>query len=156
MSGKSKNSFDTGKSLIVGGLVVQIIFFGFFIIVAFTFYQRMRKNPTNKVLTDGRVAGMWKVHLLALFVASWFILVRSIFRLVEYTQGNNGYLISHEVFLYVFDAVLMTTVMVIFAVVHPSQINILLNGGNGRAVNRVVEVHSMKKLPSSDSGEGVC
>jgi hypothetical protein len=35
---------------------------------------------------------------------------------VEYLQGNGGYLISHEIFLYIFDAVLMAVVMAIFAI----------------------------------------
>jgi hypothetical protein len=34
--------------------------------------------------------------------------------LVEYIQGNDGYLISHEAFLYGFDAALMFLNMVIF------------------------------------------
>jgi hypothetical protein len=49
-------------------------------------------------------------------------MVRSVFRVVEYLQGNAGYLLSHEVFLYVFDAVLMLAVMGMFNWVHPSEI----------------------------------
>jgi len=112
----------------------------------------MRKSPTHKVLNDADVAKAWKLHLFALYVGSLLILVRSVFRLVEYTQGNNGYLISHEVFLYVFDAVLMTGVMVVFAVVHPSQINVLMNGGSGRAVRRVVSVYALRKISSPREG----
>ena len=51
-----------------------------------------------------------------LYAASGLILVRSIFRVVEYLQGNKGYLISHEIFLYIFDTVLMAAVMVLFAI----------------------------------------
>lgn len=47
---------------------------------------------------------------------------RSVFRVVEYLQGNAGYLLSREVFLYIFDAVLMLAVMVLFNWVHPSQV----------------------------------
>lgn len=49
-------------------------------------------------------------------------MVRSVFRVVEYLQGNAGYLLSHEVFLYIFDAVLMLGVMVLFNWVHPSEV----------------------------------
>ena len=36
--------------------------------------------------------------------------------MIEYLQGNGGYLISHEIFLYVFDTILMAVVMLIFLV----------------------------------------
>ena len=49
-------------------------------------------------------------------------MVRSIFRVIEYIQGMDGYLVSKEIFLYIFDAALMLCVVVIFNVVHPSEI----------------------------------
>ena len=35
---------------------------------------------------------------------------------MEYLQGHDGYLASHEIFLYMLDALLMFLVMVIFAI----------------------------------------
>lgn len=67
----------------------------------------------------------WKRHLYALYVASALIMVRSVFRVVEYLQGNDGYLLRHEVFLYIFDALLMFAVLILFNVVHPAQITTL-------------------------------
>lgn len=48
------------------------------------------------------------------------------FRVIEYILGNAGYLLEHEVFLYVFDAALVFTVMVILNVSHLGDIAILL------------------------------
>ncbi|PKX88840.1 uncharacterized protein P174DRAFT_380027, partial [Aspergillus novofumigatus IBT 16806] len=45
-----------------------------------------------------------------------------IFHLVKYTQGINGYLISHEAFMYVFNIILMVFAMVMMSVLHPSVI----------------------------------
>ena len=56
-------------------------------------------------------------------------MLRSIFRVVEYVQGNAGYIMSHEVFLYIFDGILMLGVMVLLNVVHPSEIYALRRGG---------------------------
>jgi hypothetical protein len=64
----------------------------------------------------------WKRHLYALYGSSALILVRSLFRVIEYLQGNSGYLLRHEVFLYVFDAILMLGVMVLFNWIHPSEV----------------------------------
>jgi hypothetical protein len=73
----------------------------------------MLKNSYSGT-SQGSVA--WRRHLYVLYVTSALILIRSIFRVVEYLQGNDGYLISHEVFIYTMDALLMAIVMAIFAV----------------------------------------
>jgi len=44
-------------------------------------------------------------------------------------MGTNGYLLRHELFLYVFDAFLMLIVMVIYNLVHPSEVTAMLKGG---------------------------
>lgn len=73
----------------------------------------------------------WKKHLIALYAGSALILVRSVYRLVEYLQGgSSGYIIEHEWTLYVFDAVLMLGTMFVFFWIHPSEIRALLRGGN--------------------------
>lgn len=55
-------------------------------------------------------------------------MVRSVFRLIEYAQGNAGYLISHEAHLYLFDSVLMFLTMALLVWEHPSQLNSKLRG----------------------------
>ena len=57
-----------------------------------------------------------------LYTVSLLILVRSIFRVIEYIQGNAGYLLRHEIFLYIFDALLMAVCMVTFLLYHPCRI----------------------------------
>lgn len=64
-----------------------------------------------------------------LYASSMLIMIRSVFRLIEYLQGNNGYLLHHEIFLYIFDAVLIFITMVIFNICHPSEIGRLLAKG---------------------------
>lgn len=50
------------------------------------------------------------------------IIVRSVVRSIEYLQGDGGFIIAHEAFIYVFDASLMFVVMVIFLFVHPRRL----------------------------------
>ncbi|KAF5715319.1 Rtm1p [Fusarium mundagurra] len=106
-------AYDRGEKIILAGLFVQIVVFGFFVITAGLFHMKCLKNPT---LAARENAFPWKLDLNVLYTVSIIILVRSIFRVVEYLQGNDGYLISHEIFLYMFDAVLMAIVMVTFLV----------------------------------------
>lgn len=115
----SLNTMHIGENVIVGGLFVQLLFFGFFIVTAMVFHIRLNKRPTPQSMDP---AIPWPKHMSALYATSALILVRSIFRVVEYLQGNAGYLLRHEVFLYVFDAVLMLAVMVLLNVIHPKEI----------------------------------
>lgn len=139
------DSMHTGEQIIIGGLFVQLLFFGLFIVVAGIFHYRLvrdlplkkrysplslfksrRSRPTmhaSPTLPQANLAELpWKRQLFTLYIASALIMVRSIFRVVEYIGGNAGYLLSHEVYLYVFDAMLMFFVMVSFNWVHPSQV----------------------------------
>ncbi|KAI3536414.1 RTA1 [Colletotrichum filicis] len=105
--------YDIGEKIIIVGLLVQIVVFGFFIITTILFHHRISRKPTS-VAIEGIVP--WRRYLWVLYSTSLIILVRSVFRVIEYLQGNRGYLISHEIFLYIFDTVLMVAVMAIFLV----------------------------------------
>lgn len=106
--------YDIGEKVIIAGLFVQIAMFGFFMATAVLFHARYVANNEKYGLASKMV--QWRRHLWVLYAVSALILVRSIFRVIEYLQGNRGYLIAHEVFLYVFDAVLMALVMAILLV----------------------------------------
>ncbi|EHK23072.1 uncharacterized protein TRIVIDRAFT_191638 [Trichoderma virens Gv29-8] len=105
--------YNLGEKIIIVGLFVQIAFFGFFIVTTVMFHYKSVATPTPAARAE---VVRWKRHIYVLYTTSCLILVRSIFRVIEYLQGNGGYLISHEVFLYVFDALLMASVMSTFAV----------------------------------------
>lgn len=101
----------TGSVLITIGLFVQIAFFGLFIINEIIFYYRIRKTSNNipKKLKS------WKSLNLILLINSILILIRSIVRVVEFLEGFSGYISRHEWFLYVFDALPMFLLTLIFA-----------------------------------------
>lgn len=109
----SLEMYEIGEKIIIAGLFVQIFIFGFFVVTSVLFHARLVSNPTA-VVTAEEIP--WRRYLNILYVTSAIILVRSIFRVVEYLQGNAGYLISHEIFLYIFDALLMAITMAIFVV----------------------------------------
>lgn len=98
----------------------------------------------------------WRKHLVTLYAASVLVMIRSIFRVVEYLQGFSGYLLSHEYYLYIFDALLMFCVMVMFNVVHPSEVVALVEGGKvakrGWKMERIVGYHQHQRIASSNSG----
>ncbi|GME39175.1 Rta-like protein [Neofusicoccum parvum] len=116
-SSKTESGQDLGELLITIGLIVQLIFFGFFIVVSINFHYRLRSNPTD---ASRKTSFSWEIYLYILYIGSILIMVRSIFRVIEYVQGQDGPLLSKEWYLYVFDTALMFLTMVLFNVKHPS------------------------------------
>ena len=106
-----------GKHLVVVGLLLQIIFFGIFIVTGGIFHFRIARSPTPASTYNN-----WKSYMYTLYVASTMILIRSVFRVIEFSGGNDGVLLRNEVFLYIFDAVLMLGVMLAFNAAHPGMI----------------------------------
>lgn len=108
---KKPDSQHFGQILIVGALFLQIVIFCLFMMVAFIFNARIRKQPTS----ESQSSLPWQRHMRALYTASVLILVRNIVRTIEYILGTSGYINTHEAFLYAFDAIPMFGVMVLMA-----------------------------------------
>lgn len=125
MTGGSENTIKIGQWVIVAGLCVQLMFFGAFVLTSLIFHIKIIRQPTIKSEGSMDQHGSiwprdWRGLLFACYIASVLILIRSVYRLIEFVQGNDGYVISHEIFLYVFDAAMMFSVMVVMNVLHPS------------------------------------
>jgi tellurite resistance protein TehA-like permease len=114
------------------GLALQIVIFGLFVIAGAIFHFRIRKSPTPKSKNLP-----YQKHMFSLYFVSILIFIRSIVRLVEYAQGWDGYILSHEWYLYIFDALLMFTAMVVMAYIHPSEVAALIRG-RGKAARNFV------------------
>ena len=119
LAGKKPDQITSGQHIIVAGLLIQVIFFGVFIITATIFHIRIRKVPSLRSADAGIP---WMKHMRVLYTVSTFIMIRSILRVVEYIQGNDGYILRHEEFLYIFDGCLMLAVMALYNVIHPNEI----------------------------------
>jgi hypothetical protein len=105
-----------GSNIVIVGLVIQVLSFGFFIVAAILFQTRLGRQPT---VASKNTSINWRRYLQALYIVSALIFARSIFRIVEYIQGFDGYTSHHEAYLYVFDATLMFVAMLIFNIVYP-------------------------------------
>ncbi|SJL04475.1 related to RTM1 protein [Armillaria ostoyae] len=113
-SANDNNLMKVGQVVIIVGLVAQIIWFGGFVFVAGVFHYRMRTVPTVTEKTN------WRRFMFVLYGASNMILVRSVFRVIEFAQGNDGYFVRTEKWIYMFDGLLMAQVIILFNIFHPS------------------------------------
>ncbi|KAI9157992.1 Protein RTA1 [Paramyrothecium foliicola] len=141
----SKSASDRGQMIIIIGLIIQLLFFGMFIVVTALFHYRLHNNPTRASMS---IVAPWKKLLQALYVASIFIMIRSIFRVIEYIMGKDGELMKKEFYIYIFDATLMFIVSMIFNIFHPSAIINKKQGmqrlGNSDSENQLHVLHRAK------------
>lgn len=114
----SEDKSQLGRNVIVGGLAFQLVAFGIFCVTALLFDLRFRKHG----LTQSNGPVPWRSILVVLYVTSAFIMIRNVFRAVEYAAGQTGYLLAHEWPTYVFDGLLMLLTMMALAWKYPSQL----------------------------------
>lgn len=108
-----------GSWIVVGGLVIQVLLFIGFMICCLIFHSRFRSH----VAQVGDSTGIpWRSCLHMLYATSIIILVRNVYRVVEFVLGKEGYLMKTEWPTYAFDGALMVLVMTGFYIWYPSNI----------------------------------
>ncbi|KAJ3467989.1 hypothetical protein MRS44_005553 [Fusarium solani] len=83
----SNGQHKLGENVKIAGLFVQLTFFGLFIIVTALYYRRLLRAPTAKASNP---MVRWQTYLITLYVTGSLIWVRSLFRVIEFIQGNDG------------------------------------------------------------------
>lgn len=114
-----------GEGIVIAGLMVQIIMFGLFAVCAILFQRRIARMPTPE---SASTSTPWRKSMRMLYIVSALIMVRSLFRVIEYAMGNTGYPLRNEWTLYIFDTLLMFIVMVVYYLWYPSWISVAKDG----------------------------
>ncbi|KAL8950314.1 MAG: hypothetical protein Q9222_003637 [Ikaeria aurantiellina] len=119
MASTDPDKVKMGQNIILAGLFLQILIFGLFILVSIIFHLRLRKQPTRQSYAPEL---KWQKMLIVLYAVSAIIMVRNIFRVVEYIGGRDGPLLRVEWPSYVFDALLMAATMAVWFLGYPTLI----------------------------------
>ncbi|KAL4764899.1 RTA1 like protein-domain-containing protein [Aspergillus foveolatus] len=125
MAAGSLSAMENGERIVIAGLAVQLVFFGFFMFFSAVFHYRVRSDPQHSVrpiTADTRFSSSWEAMMWCLYGACILIFIRSVFRVVEFVQGNDGYIMKREYLLYVFDAVLMALQAALLLLAYPGAI----------------------------------
>jgi hypothetical protein len=141
----SKGVAKAGQWIVIAGLGIQVATVGFFVLVAVMWHRRMGRRvwaeermELELVSGDQAAEGggrvdrepmpselpPWRTGLWMLYVCSALIAVRSVFRLVEYVQGPEGYLLSREWPTYSFDASLMLLLQIVYVIWFPKDFKV--------------------------------
>lgn len=108
--------------IIIVGLILQIELFLFFIVCCIVFHRRMNVYVKETRLS---IPSPWHSGLNMLYGTSTAVLVRNIYRVVEYVMqsiSQHVYLLTNEWPLYVFDGQLMLFLMIGFYVCYPAEL----------------------------------
>ncbi|KAJ3546238.1 hypothetical protein NM208_g2103 [Fusarium decemcellulare] len=108
-----------GNAIVIAGLLAQVVLFIGFMICCFVFHRRFKAHLFE---TGATCEVRWQSCLHMLYWTSIFILVRNVFRVVEYIMDKEGYLQQKEWPTFVFDSVLMLLVMTAYYIWYPDNI----------------------------------
>ena len=83
-------STTLGGDIVLAGLILQIVVFGFFVCIGLRFHLRLHYNLTELSNTFN-----WQSHMLSLYVMSLAITSRNTYRVVEYCMGGKDLLLQY-------------------------------------------------------------
>ncbi|KIW52885.1 hypothetical protein PV05_08498 [Exophiala xenobiotica] len=109
------NLKDIGTNVLLVGLALQLATFTVFLLLMGRFVTRVKGNQET-----GFNPCVKKV-ILGAWVASFFVQVRSIYRVVEFALGIDGYPFNHEWCLYVLEGTPMFCALAVLAWYHPTR-----------------------------------
>ncbi|KAG4443364.1 hypothetical protein IFR05_001153 [Cadophora sp. M221] len=106
----TKSARNLGQNLILAGLIIQIVVFCVFLMVAMVFDRRVRRKPTGSTPDSGISLSRF---MIMLYGVSGLITFRNLFRVIEYAMGSDAYLLQNEWPIYAFDGTPMIAVLAI-------------------------------------------
>ncbi|KAJ7759638.1 RTA1 like protein-domain-containing protein [Mycena metata] len=126
---KNINTAMSGKRILLAGLLLQLASFGLFICLAIVFGVRLRKNfPQLWQASSGRpnfsflgrdFVGDWKVLYYTLALTCVALMIRSVFRVVEFASGFSSALSTDEVYEYFLDTLPVWIAVTFYCLVWP-------------------------------------
>ncbi|KAG8752950.1 hypothetical protein FRC14_006574 [Serendipita sp. 396] len=122
----SRKAVLRGRNILLGGLVLQIVAFCIFLIIAILFHLKTRRLMNEKRdEKDGEKARSLRPLFIAFYASGFFVTGRSVFRAIEFgvidfQTRSRGYLYDNEWPFYVLDAAPILFATILFNFVHPA------------------------------------
>lgn len=104
---------EIGNALTKSGLILQVIMFGLFVLLAAVFHTRARKR--------GVCTKNIRTVLIILYISCTIITARCIYRIVEFFEYGSGPLHDSEAYFWVFEATIMFINTAMLNVWHPGK-----------------------------------
>lgn len=127
VASNNHKSPDTGDHIMVAGLAFQVFTLGVFILLctdfAFTTMRNTREVGADEALDAShaklRASMKFKGFLVALAIATICIFIRSIYRVIELSQGWEGELIKNQTYFIVLEGAMVIVAVLALNAFHP-------------------------------------
>ncbi|KAL4808599.1 RTA1 like protein-domain-containing protein [Aspergillus unguis] len=120
-----KDTSDLGINIMIAGLAWQVVSLFIFSGMATYFFLRVRKARSTDFNMDFahlRHSRYFKASLYGLATATLVIIVRSIFRCAELSEGFDGHLANDEVTFMILEAAMVSIAVICLTVFHPGAV----------------------------------
>ncbi|CAG7564901.1 unnamed protein product [Fusarium equiseti] len=104
-----------GVKVLIAGLSFQLVAFTLFLCVFRRFHVL-----ANRMAVDTAPKG-WEKVVLSVYISSILIMVRCLFRVIEFAGGRDSYALSHEWLFWIFESLPMVGAIGIFCIYHPGK-----------------------------------
>ncbi|KAF9788001.1 RTA1 like protein-domain-containing protein [Thelephora terrestris] len=111
----SAKTAKTGQTIVLVGLAAQAISYSFFSVLLIKSHLSIKSSGTPP-MGKSYITLIW-----VLYFSSAFIFIRCIYRVVEFAQGNGGYLLTHEIFLYLMDTLPLILAITVYVPFWPAK-----------------------------------
>jgi hypothetical protein len=130
---------EIGDRVVLSGLLFQLAVLLLYLALVVKFYR----TSLHEVMG---VEG-WRPYVLVMIASVVIIWVRNLVRVIEFAQGFYGFITQKEAMTYVFDGVLMLSILVLYAVWHPARLIRRAQDGRG---DKVFSMQNGNELGSFD------
>ena len=153
MAASAENLEDNqmGTHIMVAGLAFQVFSMSAYVILFLHYFYKINFfnksgyralsidfNPAYKHLRSRKI---FKLFPYVVFICVVLIYIRCVYRVIELAQGWSGYLITHELYLFFLDALMIALTAFLLIVFHPGFVF------DGRNTNVQVARRSKNKVP---------
>jgi len=108
------NNLTKGSNVLIGGLGINLVSFCFFAVITFHLHWSI-----NRRKADFTGQERWVKMFYALYLSMILLIIRSTYRIVEFSMGFQGYLAIHEIYFYIFECLLIIFAFGLFIPLHP-------------------------------------
>jgi hypothetical protein len=112
-SGKLEN-LTTGSHVLIGGLGINLVSFCFFAFITFHLHWSIYRSKSDFTGEEP-----WIKIFYALYLSMTLLIIRSTYRITEFSMGFRGYLAIHETYFYIFECLLIIFAFALFLPLHP-------------------------------------
>ncbi|KAL7269501.1 hypothetical protein RUND412_007839 [Rhizina undulata] len=118
---KQNPSGTLGINIMLGGLSFQVFTLTLFILLCLEFALRIRSDPSklDPAHEKIRASKKFKGLLAALVLSTLCILIRSVYRVIEMSQGWNGKLICNQTYFVVLEGIMVVVAVLALTLFHP-------------------------------------